>query len=538
MTSRQATKSHQHSASTTASNDPPVSAMSDKISDFSNFSENLTQKLKLNNWFHLSSLQNLHIFNVNTKENGNLSIRNTIHINIELVVKVYAENDDIIFTVKLNHWPQLQSLIEQLEHKVKRESEAFALTSFVDETSLSDDVKDHIIDRQYEVVAFDFRAGNDLATDSVDSKQADVSIVKTEPKTNDNLQSQKSYVCTECGKAFSYYSTLILHQRTHEQHSRSKLNETYVRKVDRQMSQQHPDDIQAYECHICHRNYAKLKGLKRHMREKHFPRTKDPSKPVNKTTVTCPICEKKFASKDSLKSHKYRHDKKNWKECLVCNRSYDNLKRHMQNVHSEESKVKNQVCHICGASYKQMSGLTKHMETKHSADGEYFCHICNNGKNYRSKWYLKKHFALVHLYVEQSGKEYTNAFACHLCSERLPSSHTLRQHVRTKHSNDVVETETHYQDEICDKKLGSKKTLHGHLIEHTGRTYVCPECGQPFSHPSHLRAHLNKHDGRETEYKSAKKKVCSMCDKRYVAITDLRLHMVKIHGTILPIKTT
>lgn len=132
-----------------------------------NLRENLAHKLKLDNWFHLTSLPNLHIFNVDTKANGNLSIRNTIHINIELIVKVYAGNDDIIFTVKLNQWSQLQSLIEQLECKVKRESDTFDL-GVIDERCQSDDVKDDHgcgIDRQGEAVAFDFCARNDVDVD-------------------------------------------------------------------------------------------------------------------------------------------------------------------------------------------------------------------------------------------------------------------------------------------------------------------------------------------------------------------------------------
>lgn len=270
---------------------------------------------------------------------------------------------------------------------------------------------------------------------------------------------------------------LISHQRIHEKNFGLKGNKTYVGKTDHHSrSQHHPDDRhafksniakssynlgtkgQSYECHICRRKYSKIQGLKRHMKSKHVAKSKNShSKIVNRTRVKCTICGKEFASKDSLKSHKYRsHDKQNWTECLICNRSYDNLKRHMQNVHSEESQTKNHVCHICGAAYKQMSGLTKHMETKHSEDGEFFCHICNNGKNYRSKWYLKKHFAIVHAYVEQSGREYSNAFECDLCKERFPSSNTLRQHVRMKH-NGVEETETRFQCEIRDKKSGCKQ---------------------------------------------------------------------------------
>lgn len=223
------------------------------------------------------------------------------------------------------------------------------------------------------------------------------------------------------------------------------------------MRQRHRDDNQSYECHICCRNYDKLRALKRHMKSKHTAKPKNPSNAGNRTKVTCPICEKEFASKDSLKSHKYRtHNRESWKECLICNRKYDNLKRHMESVHSEEGKKRKEICHICGASYAQMTGLTKHMETKHAKDGEFFCHICNNGKNYRSKWYLKRHFAVVHAYVEQRGIEYSNAFECHLCNERLPSSNTLRHHIRMKH-NGVEEAETQFQCEICDKKFGCKQ---------------------------------------------------------------------------------
>lgn len=85
--------------------------------------------------------------------------------------------------------------------------------------------------------------------------------------------------------------------------------------------------------------------------------------------------------------------------------------------------------------------------------------------------------------------------------------------------------------------IPSYRSLDNHINEPTGKTYVCQECGQPFNHPSQLKAHLNQHKGQK-EYKNAKKKACSKCDKQYVAITDLRVHMMKIHGTILPIKTT
>lgn len=78
--------------------------------------------MKLKKWFVVTTQKNLHIFNLNRKLNGNLSIRNTICIDVDLVVTVFGEHDNIIFTVKLHHWLQLQTLINQLEI-VKREDD-------------------------------------------------------------------------------------------------------------------------------------------------------------------------------------------------------------------------------------------------------------------------------------------------------------------------------------------------------------------------------------------------------------------------------
>lgn len=200
--------------------DPSTTVNRDGITDFNELRENVAHKLELDDWFHLTSLQSLHIFNVDIKSNGNLSIRHTIHVNIELKCTVYGANDDIVFTVKLCHWPQLQSLIEQFGREVKRECDTFE----VDETCHSDDVKDDcLIDRKDEAVAFDFCARKDVETEvSVTPEgrffarlirflrfsfqfvepqlQSLVEIVKEEFTTVEDVRSQKSFLCPECGK--------------------------------------------------------------------------------------------------------------------------------------------------------------------------------------------------------------------------------------------------------------------------------------------------------------------------------------------------
>lgn len=119
-----------------------VHTILDEIIDFDNLRENLTGKLKLENWIVVTTHQNLYIFNLYKKCNGNLSIRNTIAIDINLVVKVFGEiNDDTLFNLKLYRWPQLQTLIQQLSSNVKRED-------------------DRGIDQQKDAVTFEFCATN------------------------------------------------------------------------------------------------------------------------------------------------------------------------------------------------------------------------------------------------------------------------------------------------------------------------------------------------------------------------------------------
>lgn len=75
---------------------------------------------------------------------------------------MYGANDDIIFTVKLYQWPQLQSLIEQFGRKVKREYDE----SVIDETGQSDDIKfDCGIDQKGEAAAFEFCADVSVTTE-------------------------------------------------------------------------------------------------------------------------------------------------------------------------------------------------------------------------------------------------------------------------------------------------------------------------------------------------------------------------------------
>lgn len=93
-----------------------------EIMNFDDLRGHLMEKLKLKNWFVMRSRENLQIFSLNKKWNGNLSIRNTICVDNSLIVRVFGEKgDDTIFKFKLFRWHQLQTLLDQLNSNVNRE---------------------------------------------------------------------------------------------------------------------------------------------------------------------------------------------------------------------------------------------------------------------------------------------------------------------------------------------------------------------------------------------------------------------------------
>lgn len=131
----------------------------DEIINFDNLCENVTGKLNLKNWMVLPSQRTLHIFSLNKKSNGNLSIQSTIFIDIDLVVKVFGEsNDDTLVSLKVFSWPQLQTLIEQCS-AFKREVN-LEFVDVVDETAKSETNTFEFKDQQRDTLAVDFRGVN------------------------------------------------------------------------------------------------------------------------------------------------------------------------------------------------------------------------------------------------------------------------------------------------------------------------------------------------------------------------------------------
>ncbi|XP_042186423.1 zinc finger protein 473-like [Oncorhynchus tshawytscha] len=143
------------------------------------------------------------------------------------------------------------------------------------------------------------------------SDNASVSTLNgyTSPLTNDSSSNavsssggkEKHFLCSFCGKAFSFPKQVEIHQRIHTE---EKL----------------------FGCHLCRASFSHSSKLKRHQR------VHTGEKPYN-----CPQCEKRFSHKHQLKMHLKMHTGERPFACTHCGKRFSErsyLRIHQQKMHT------------------------------------------------------------------------------------------------------------------------------------------------------------------------------------------------------------
>lgn len=231
--------------------------------------------------------------------------------------------------------------------------------------------------------------------------------------------------------------------KSHEIHIRKSqidplCSRTYVG-MDRQMDQHFNS-----ETHPLFETKARIQD---HMKNKHCEASKE--------TMKCSTCGKEFSTRSQFTSHVSGHDRTKWKVCPICNKSYRCLNRHMRQIHLN---IRNYVCDICGSAYKQWDTLKEHIDVCHSPEKEYFCDICQDGKGFRSKGYLKKHFANVHIKVRQQRTNIGNPllpfYECNFCNVKLLSWYSLKRHLATPQNDGKHPI---FSCQTCEKTFALKR---------------------------------------------------------------------------------
>ncbi|KAF7646378.1 hypothetical protein LDENG_00188660 [Lucifuga dentata] len=222
-----------------------------------------------------------------------------------------------------------------------------------------------------------------------------------------NMQGEKPFCCTQCGKNFSTLGNLKTHQRIHT-------------------------GERPYTCSQCGKSFGQAGNLKRHQLIH-----------TGQKPYVCAHCPKGFTKADDLRSHQRLHTGERPFVCLTCGKSFGQskeLKAH-QLSHTGERPF---CCQHCGKSFSKESGYRNHVQI-HTGQKPFTCSQC--GKTFSNAGVLKTHEKihtgerpfgctqcgksfgrLGHLKAHQQIHTGERPYACPHCGKSFSQSGHLKAH--------------------------------------------------------------------------------------------------------------
>jgi KRAB domain-containing zinc finger protein len=281
--------------------------------------------------------------------------------------------------------------------------------------------------------------------------------------------------------------------------------------------------VPRFECEECHKKFKSPTGLKNHTLLQHG-RTKVVDSAGNETYVaipkqqeTCNICSKKFATKDTLRTHMRIVHTEDAKFCCEnCGQKFKykkTFKHHMlsHKVGIEESYE----CPLCKNKFKLQKGVLSHIRKIHSdvlKSNETLKELTLNGKDLRNPSNKQKFFDIL----IEIGATYQapTSFRCDICSSIHATRKSLVSHKYRVHSQGGY---AEYHCDYCGKTFPNRSTLITDIEQHI-KPYECKTCGARLGSSSTLKTHETKH---EQFYRFT----CDFCQRKFSSRALLYQHM-------------